>query len=403
MTTSTQASRVTTAINGLGLDLHRSRVQAFPEGNGLHSPFALQLALAMTYAGAAGETRAEMRSVLHFPEDEAELHAGLAGLAARLNAAAEQLRQIEERLPAKHRGKAPLELHVASRLFGQRGGAFLQPFLEVLEQRYGAALEALDMDDPEGARVTINRWAEESTGGKIRGLVPPGQIRSTTRLVPASALYLRAAWSKPFSKSATKPMPFLVRGSERVLTPMMTRKADYGYAQHDGFGALALPYIGDELQLLVLLPDEPDGLAALERGLTAELLGSFAQLPRHVFTLWIPGFRLSPPGVDLRSVLEGLGMRTAFDEPEGSADFSRMAPRAMGDYLGMSAVFHGAQVDVSEEGTTASAVTAASMVMMGRPHAPIPIEIHVDHPFLFAIQETQSGACLMLGRVTDPR
>jgi serpin B len=405
MTTSTQSSLVASAINGLGLDLQRSRALTSPEENGLLSPYSIQLALAMTYAGAAGETREEMRSVLHYPEDEAELHAGLAELTARLEGAAERLQSLEMELGGKRPGTAPLELYVASRLFGRRSGALLSSFLGFVERHYGAPFEELDVgDDPEAARATVNRWVEESTGGMIRELVPPGRLDSTTRLVLASALYLRAAWSEPFSERSTEPMPFLVRGSERVLTPTMTQTEGLGFARNDGYVALALPYVGELLQLLVLLPDAPDGLVALERELTVERLGSCARLPRRRVRLWLPKFRLSPPGADLAAALRNMGMTTAFDEPEDSADFSRMAPRTSDDYVAMSAVLHAAEVDVSEEGTRASAVSAAFMRLGaagGRP--PRPIEVHVDHPFLFAIQETQSGACLMLGRVSDPR
>lgn len=406
-TSTSTSSTATQAINRFGLDLHRALVLAGAEENGLFSPFSIQLVMGMVYAGAAGETRVEMRRVLHYPEEEQELHEGLARLTAHLTAAAERAGKLVAEV-GKWAGTsspvAPIELCVASRLFGQRGIAFLRPFLELVEQRYAAPLEELDIAAAaEEARATINRWVSESTRGKIRELVPPGALGPDTRLVLASALYLRAAWSHPFDERATKPMPFLIRGRERASVSTMVGEARYGYAKNDGFTAISLPYLAHEVQFLVLMPDAPNGLAALERELTPEVLAGCAGLSGRQVRLYLPRFELKPAAVELGELLQELGMKTAFDKPPGSADFSRMAPRTAQDYLALAKVFHGAYLQVNEEGTTAAAATAALMQTRSFSLPPKPIEVRIDRPFLFAIQETKSSACLLLGRVTDPR
>jgi serpin B len=228
----------------------------------------------------------------------------------------------------------------------------------------------------------------------------------TTRLVLANAIYLKASWTNPFSDDATKPEPFHVRGTAPVdLSMMRKRDKNFGYAKRDGFTAVSLPYSGDELQFLVLLPDEVNGLPTLESKLTSEMLAQCARLQTRDVDLHLPKFKLQPPTMALAEKLEALGMKTAFDQPRGSANFDRMAPRKPNDYLYISQVFHKTFIAVDEKGTEAAAATAVAM-MAGtalRSPPPPPIEVKVDRPFIYAIQHVPSGVCLFLGRVTDPR
>jgi leukocyte elastase inhibitor len=186
---------------------------------------------------------------------------------------------------------------------------------------------------------------------------------------------------------------------------MMHKRLEHvGYAKHSGFTAFCIPYAGRELNFVVILPDDAKGLAALEKKLNAAMLADCAKQPTADVVLSFPKFKVEPPTLALKEQLEALGMMTAFDEPTGSANFDKLAPRRPNEYLYLSRVFHKTFIAVDEEGTEAAAATAAvvaATTSMIKPSKPI--EIKVDRPFLYAIQHAPSGVCLFLGRVTDPR
>jgi len=394
-----------TAINQLAVDLHRQL--ATGDENLCVSPYSIESALAMTFAGADGETRTEMAGVLHFPNDGDAVPASFAFLQRSLEELTRETAKIaEESKKSGGKGEA-ITLTIANRLFAQTGYDFREWFLTLVKQNYGAAFEPLDfVADSSGATKHINQWVAGETHDRIRDLIPANALDETTRLVLANAIYLKAPWADPFSEGATKPEPFRVRGKTPVDVPMM-RKEDrhFGYAKMEGFAAVSVPYIGGELQFLVLVPDEVNGLHALESKLTADMLAQCAKLEERDVDLHLPKFKFEPPTMALAEKLEALGMKSAFNQPRGSANFDRMAPRKPDDYLYISQVFHKTFIAVDEKGTEAAAATAVAM--MRATSAIIkktePIEVKVDRPFFYAIQHVPSGVCLFLGRVTDPR
>jgi len=236
-------------------------------------------------------------------------------------------------------------------------------------------------------------------------LIPADALDRTTRLVLVNAIYLKAPWQKPFEQSATRPLPFHVPGVAAPNVPTMFINESLGYAQRSGYRVVVIPYSGQDLQFVILLPDAPDGLAALTASLTPERLAADADLPLQPVNLYLPKFKLEPPVLSLTKALQSLGMTTAFNQPAGSANFNRMAPRQPDDYLYISDIFHKTFLKLDESGTEAAAATAVVMAkFMGLPMLPPkPVEVRVDHPFLFAIQQRTSGACLFLGQVADPR
>jgi serpin B len=391
------------AVNALGLDLLAKGTDA--NTNALLSPYSIQSALAMTYAGAAGETRTQMAKVLHYPEDETALHQSFTDLQKALEAVTKTT--AERAKIAKDQGGPgePFVLTVANRLFGQDGYAFRQPFLELVKDRYRAPLEMMDfIHDADKERLKINGWVEEQTHKRIRDLIPANGLNDETRLVLVNAIYMKAPWAETFSEGTTQPLPFQVKGNETLKVPTMRRTAHMGYAQREGYQVITVPYIGGDMQLLVLLPDAKDGLAAMEAKVTPDILSGCAKPGTSEVELFLPRFKMEPPLFKLGKVLCSLGMAGAFDKPQGSANFDRMAPRKPNDYLYISEVFHKTFLALDEKGTEAAAATA---VVMMRATAfiekPKPLEVRVDRPFLFAIQHRPSGTCLFLGRVTDPR
>jgi len=300
----------------------------------------------------------------------------------------------------------PITLNIANRLFAQKDYDFRQNFLSLVKQDYGAAFEPIDFTvNPAAAAQHINKWVANETRDKIRDLVPVDALNKLTRLVLANALYLKAPWADAFSEKTTQPELFHIRGSAPVNVPMMRKTARFGYVKREGLTAVSVPYVGNDLQFLVLLPDEINGLHALESKLTAEVLAQCSRLEAQDVDLRLPKFKLEPPTIALAENLQALGMKSAFDIPRGSANFDKMAPRKPNDYLYISNVFHKTFIAVDEKGTEAAAATAVVMMRATaiRGPKPPPIEVKVDRPFIYAIQHVPSGVCLFLGRVTDPR
>ena len=393
------------ATNELAVDLHRQLAKG--DENLCISPYSIENALAMTLAGADGDTRSEMARVLHLTND-----AGGPGSFAALQHSLEEMSAKTTELvkeSKKYGGPSePITLNIANRLFAQKGYPFRQAYLSLVKQNFGGAFEPIDFSaDPIAATQHINKWVADQTRDRIRDLIPGGALDKTTRLVLANALYLKAPWAKEFSENATTPEPFFVRGGGPVDVPMMRKTNDhFGYARHEGFTVVSLPYTGGELQFVVLLPDDVNGLHSLESKLTGELLAQCAKLEQRDVDLHLPKFKLQPPTIPLAENFEALGMKTAFDKPPGSANFDRIAPRKPNDYLYISQIFHKTFIAVDEKGTEAAAATAVTMMAAAaalRSPPPPPIEVKVDRPFAYAIQHVPSGVCLFLGRVTDPR
>src|SRR5207248_872150 len=314
-----------TATNQIGIDLHRQLAKG---GENLClSPYSIESALGMTFAGADGETRSEMGHVLHFSGD-GDVPASFSAMQHSL----EQMtaKTVEMTKQSKQFGgpSEPITLNVANRLFAQKGYDFRQLFLALVKQNYGAAFEPLDFSaNPAAATVHINKWVADETRDRIRDLVPGGALNKLTRLVLANALYLKAPWADPFSEKATHPEAFRVRGGPPVDVPMMRKTAQFGYAKREDFTAVSVPYVGGDLQLLVLLPDDVNGLSALESKLSADVLAECAKLDEQDIDLHLPKFKLEPPTLALAEIFQMLGMKTAFDIPRGSANFDKIAPR----------------------------------------------------------------------------
>jgi serpin B len=388
------------STNQLGVDLYR---RSATDGNLCLSPHSIESALAMTFAGAEGETRSQMQRVLHLASDIDAVHASFSGLQQSLEQIATKTAKIVQQSGSQ---SEPITLSIANRLFAQSGYNFRDSFRALVQEYYRAPFELLDFKaNATGATQHINEWVAKETHDRIRDLIPAGALNELTRLVLTNAIYLKAPWADPFSDSATRPAPFHVRGGAPVDVPMMNqRNRHFGHGKRVGFTAVTLPYSDGDLQFLIILPDDVNGLRNLELKLSAEMLTQCAHLEQREVDLSLPKFKFEPPTMPLGAILKSLGMKAAFDDPKGSANFDRIAPRKSDDYLYISEVFHKTFVAVDEKGTEAAAATAVAMMAttaMVRPSEPI--EVKVDHPFIYAIQHVPSGACLFLGRVTDPR
>jgi len=395
------------SINRLGLELYRAQLpEAGPSGV-LLSPYSISTALAMTYCGAEGETRAEMQRVLHFPADPGLTSGSFEALARQLTDVVRLSQQRVESLRRDGGDETPMQLNVANRLFVQNGYALRDAFVSRLRERFDAAPEQLDFRrNSAAAREHINAWVAQKTQDRIHDLLPAGQPSPDARVVLVNALYLKAAWENEFYAGATQSEPFHLPGGTRADVPTMRTTRSLGYEKRDGYSVVTVPYQTGRLQFVLVVPDAADGLAAVERTLTAENLASWKRLHATKVALHLPSFKLAPPTLSLARALKSLGLKSAFDRPRGSANFDGMAPRTPDAYFYIGEVFHRTWLSLDEHGTEATAATAVVMLAgtsVSLHPEPPPVEVRADRPFLFAIQHVDSGACLFLGRVMDPR
>jgi len=353
-----------------------------PQGRNLFfSPYSISTALAMTYAGARGNTAKQMADVFHFTLEPEALCRALADLKAQLNAVQE---------------KGYVRLNVANALWAQAGYPFLQEFLDLVIQHYKAKLGYANFADHEAARQEINAWVEEQTNEEIKELIPQGLLDELTRLVLVNAIYFKGNWASQFDKDNTTNAEFWIAPDTAVNVPMMAQTEEFKYADiaNDHVQILELPYVGEELSMIILLPTEKNGLAELENSLSMEKLNGWqASLWQQEVMVYIPRFKVSS-GFNLNESLETMGMSDAFSET--AADFSGMDGT---QELSISAVIHKAFVEVNEEGTEAAAATAVVMAGRGIKRTPT---FRADHPFIFLIRDNPSGSILFLGRVVDP-
>jgi serine protease inhibitor len=365
--------------NAFALDLYaqlRSR-----EGNLFLSPYSISTALAMTYAGAQGQTAEQMARTLHFPADQ-PVHAAFAALNRDITAGGRN---------------RDYQLYIANALWGQKGYQFLPSFVHLIQTQYGAETKQLDFQHAtEEARRTINTWVEKQTKDKIKDLLAPGVLSSATRLVLTNAIYFKGTWASPFKKPNTRTEDFHVTAEQKVPVSMMHQTASFNYLEEKEFQALELPYAGTRLAMVMLLPRKVDGLAEFERRLTPDKLAAWlSKMDRVELQVALPKYQLTTE-FQLSDALSSMGMSLAFRP--GEADFSGMDGKRD---LFLSAVVHQAFVDVNEEGTEAAAATGAVMTLAAA--RPQHLIFRADHPFLFLIRDRHSGSILFLGRLSQPR
>jgi serpin B len=384
---------VTAAMAGMslfGTDLYAALVAAAGDGNVVFSPMSIVTALAMTYAGAKGETAQEMADTLHSTISADALHKALSTLDNTLG-----LRNFQQK-NAEGKDEGVL-LKTANSLWAQDGLTFEQAFLDTLAVNYGAGVRLVDYRTAaEAARQAINKWVSGQTNDKIPELLAEGVLDSLTRLVLVNAVYLDATWANQFDPQATADGDFNTLAGETVTAKMMSQSTVLPYASGEGWQAVLLPYLHEDLDMMLIVPDEgrfADVESQLADGLIDRAAG-FVKWDLQV-ALTMPKFKFRTQS-GLTQALGALGIKAAFDP--NSADFSGMTKQ---ERLYISDVIHEAYIDVDEEGTEAAAATAVVM----RLTSAMPteqVQLTIDRPFIFAIRDRPTGAILFLGRVTDP-
>uniref|UniRef100_A0A8C9RJY7 Leukocyte elastase inhibitor n=1 Tax=Scleropages formosus TaxID=113540 RepID=A0A8C9RJY7_SCLFO len=376
---------VSAASTHFTLDLFKKITSNNKTGNVFFSPISISSSLAMVYPGARGDTATEMSKCLHFYRAGDNLHDGFNKLFSELNKA-----------------EAAYSLSLANRLYGEKSYEFVEKFLADTKKHYQAELEPVDFRfDAEAARVNINTWVEKQTQGKIKNLLANGVVDSLTTLVLVNAIYFKGNWEKKFKESATREQPFKLNKNDTKPVKMMYQKSKFNFTfiPEVQCQILELPYIGNELSMLIMLPsvmeDDSTGLEKLEQQLTYDNLMEWTRpdmMEYVTVNVGLPRFKMED-SYNMKETLSGMGMVKAFD----GGDFSGMSPR--NDLL-LSEVVHKAFVEVNEEGTEAAAATAAVMIMRCAPLPPT--SFIADHPFLFLIRHNPSKSILFYGRFCSP-
>jgi serpin B len=367
--------------NAFGLDLYGELFKT--QENMLVAPHNLSAALAMTYAGARGETETQMAETLHYALPQAQLHPTFRALS----------QELDSRNENEH-GES-LRLKIANALWVQQGCAFLDGFLDTLTANYGAEPRVVDFAQPEQARRLVNQWASEETNGRIHELLPPGGMDGETALVLTNAVTFKAAWMQTFNEALTRVGQFSLPDGGQVTVPMMEQTTSLGYAERPGMQAVELAYTGGDLSMVILLPEDGTfGTFAQELDWT-ELDAVLSDLEPMSVRLTIPQFRIEADYA-LKETLTDLGMVDAFDQ----ADFTGIDGTCE---LFIDQVYHGTAIAVDEVGSEAAAASAVDVARKGEPAVgPYEQEVQIDKPFIFLIRDAETGAILFLGHVVNP-
>jgi serpin B len=381
-TTQTEVNELVSGNTRFAFDLYRHLIT--PGENIFFSPYSISLALAMTYAGASGNTEAQMAETLHFSLTQESLHPAF-------NALDQKLRQQQD----KSQDEPEYTLNIVNSLWGQDSYPFLADYLDLLAYHYGAGLRLLDfIRDPEGSRLIINEWVSDETEQRIEDLIPPNVIDPDTRLVLVNAIYFNAAWLHQFEPGLTIDGPFYVLDGSEVSVPLMRQTEEFPYQRGNGYQVLELPYKGHQLSMLILVPDQGQ-FDEIESRLDASFIEAASQgMRRTNMALSFPKYTFES-SFALSDALKELGMPEVFIPYQ--ADFSGIDGTRD---LFIQEVVHKSFVDVDERGTEAAAATG---VVVGLESLPAdPIDVTIDRPFIFAIRDTSTGSILFLGRVLNP-
>jgi len=382
VTTGADPAAAAAAVNAFGADLYEQLVAANPTANLVFSPASIAIALAMTSAGAKGQTLDEIDGVLHVT-DPAGIHRSMNGLSAAFDAC----NKTKDLTAEGGDGSHEVKVSITNSLWAQAGLTLTPAFLDTLSAEYGAGVETVDYaTDAESARVAINDWVADATEDRITELLSEGVLTAETLLTLVNAVYLKANWANEIYPQATIDSPFTTAKGDTVTAPMMRTGGDLPYAEGDGWQATALAYAFGDLDMVFAVGDTADTPLP-----DASVL--FPQLAARTVQLGLPRFDFATT-TNLGDTLGTMGMSTAFSD---TADFSGITTDAQ---LFITDVVHQANITLDEKGTEAAAATA---VVMAGTAAPVEnSEVILDRPFTFWLRHVTTGAVLFMGRVNDP-
>lgn len=367
--------------NAFAFDLYH-QVSQKQYGNIFFSPSSISTALAMTYAGAAGQTATEMQKALHFGPNQPQFHLAYGDYLELLD---------------KH-AKGNIALNMANRLWAEKHYNLSLEYKKLNKRAYNSPVEKVDfMHQPEESRNTINAWVEEKTEERIKDLLPSGSVSVDTRLVITNAIYFKGDWLYQFKKKHTKNKSFYLADGEKIKVPFMRMIGAYSFWATETYQLIKLPYKGSKQSMVVVLPKEGVSITEVEKQVNSSSFSHLSESYMPQVELALPKFKMTQP-LGLGATLQQMGMPTAFSN---RADFSQMTGTS--NNLAISEVFHKAFIQVDEEGTEAAAATAVVMVLTStNAPKPKPIQFTANRPFLFYIIDDETQSILFMGRMMKP-
>lgn len=379
-------SSLVQANNQFAFDFYSQIKSSHPYENLVISPYSINLALAMVSGGASGQTLEEMRQVLNDQALGDQVHLAWNALSA----------EIESRADSPETQEAGFDLKITNAIWGQSDYSFEQAYLDNLAENYDAGLRLTDFkNEPDTARVDINDWVSEQTNQRIAELIPDGAIHPLTRLAIINTVYFKAPWRFPFDPANTTQEFFTQLNGEQVEVPMMHQTQDLPYLKTEDLSMVVFPYSAGKLEMILIQPSA-NKFEAFEQTLTHQLLkllreqqqwgGVRLSLPRYQFST----------DVNLIEALTAMGMPSAFNLDQ--ADFSGITRE---EQIYIDAALHEAFIDVNEEGTEAAGATAILLAGKGMPVREL-VEISLNSPFFFILQDRETGTVLFFGRVMNP-
>ncbi len=369
--------------NEFALDLYEEVCEMLESDNIFFSPYSISSALGMTYAGAEGQTAAEMAEVLHFT--------------LTVEATSRAFHSLTETLSSdehvRYESGDPFTLSISNGLWVQDGFNLLDEYVAEVTMYFSAAVRNLDfINDPDGSRETINGWVAESTLDRIQNLIPRGVLNDDTRVVLTNAVYFKASWMKPFHEFSTSDAQFFLSNGSTIDVPMMNQTDYFRYVSTEGCSAVELDYAAGNASMLILLPD--GDIEEFQQNFDAGILETIRERLSSIrVSISMPKFEFSQ-SMQLSQILRTLGMESAFGS---GADFSGFTGSPD---LFISEVLHKAFVKVDETGTEAAAATAVVMGITAIPEQPV--EMNINRPFLFFILDRESGSIVFMGRIMNP-
>ncbi|XP_074842036.1 serpin B10-like isoform X3 [Carettochelys insculpta] len=374
------------ASNGnFTLDLFKKLNESNKGKNIFFSSWSISAALAMTYAGAKGNTAtqmAEVGSVVKKPD----IHSEFQALISLIN-----------------KPQTSYLLKTANRLYEEQTYPFHSEYIDFVKKYYHAGPQAVNFKKAaEQVRKEINSWVESQTEGKIQNLLPRGAVDPNTALVLVNAIYFKGKWKQRFMNENTSEMPFRLSKTKTKPVQMMFLKDTFSICDLETMKVkiAELPYVNDDLSMLILLPDDIEdkstGLEQLEKELTYEKLSNWTSpemMKKTEVKLSLPRIKLEE-SYNLKPTLSSMGMPDAFNHSQ--ANFTGMSED---NDLYLSEVFHKSFVEVNEEGTEAAGASAGVVVVRTSTN---PVRFTADHPFLFFIRHNTTKSILFFGRFCSP-
>ncbi|XP_054649582.1 neuroserpin [Dunckerocampus dactyliophorus] len=367
------------------LRLYHQLQAAGGQDNIVFSPLSLTAALGMVELGTRGLSMEEIRHAVGFnhllPGVEFSL---LQNLTAALSADDRQY-----------------TIRFANTLFLQEGITFNPEFLHLMKKYFHANVETVDFSESAAVAEQINNWVENHTESKIRDLLSAEDFSSVTRLTLVNAVYFRGSWKNQFRPENTRTFSFSRDDGSEVQTLMMYQQGDFYYGEFsDGsqeaggvYQVLEMPYEGDDVSMMIVLPRQEVPLASLEPIIKASLLEEWANnVKQQKVEVYLPRFKVEQK-MDLKDNLQELGIKSIFTK---DADLSGMTD---GKDLYIGRAVQKAYLEVTEEG--AEGAVGSGMIALTRTLVLYP-QVMADHPFFFVIRNRRTGSILFMGRVMTP-